>query len=113
MHEMALIESVVEIAEEVARQNGARRIIRLRLDIGELSIAEPDALTFCFAAVTQGTMAQDAELEICRVAGRGWCLDCATEIAMSQRFGTCPICGSHQVQVTGGDDLKIKDIEIN
>ena len=113
MHEMALIESVVEIAQEEALKHGARRIVRLRLNIGELSSAEPDALTFCFDAVTQGTIAQGAELEICRVPGRGWCLNCATDIAMSQRFGTCPTCGSQQIQVIGGDDLKIKDMEVN
>ncbi len=113
MHEMALVESVIEIAEEEARKYGARRIRRLRLDIGELSSAEPEALNFCFAAVTRGTMAQGAELEICRVAGRGWCLDCATSIPMAQRFGTCHLCGGFHIQMTGGDDLKIRDMEID
>ena len=112
MHEMALTESIVEIACEEARKQSAARVTRVRLAVGQLSHAEPDALTFCFAAVAAGTLAEGAELEIERTPGAGWCLDCGKTVALAERFGACPECGKYRVQMTAGDELKIRELEI-
>lgn len=112
MHEMALTESLVEIALEEARKHQAHRIKAIRLDIGAFSCVVPDALQFCFEAVSAGTFAEGAALEISHIAGSGWCLDCAKTVALNERFGACPHCGQFHVQMTGGDDLKIRDMEI-
>ncbi len=64
MHEMALMESVVEIALEEMTKAGASKLSRIALDIGRLSAVEPEAMRFCFAAVAAGTRAEGAELTI-------------------------------------------------
>jgi hydrogenase nickel incorporation protein HypA/HybF len=112
MHEMALTESIVEIACDEATKQSARRVTRVRLDVGMLSHAEPEALTFCFAAVAAGTKAEGAALEIERTPGAGWCLDCGKTVALSERFGACPECGRYRVQMTAGDELRIRELEI-
>lgn len=71
MHEMALTESIVEIALEEARKQGARRVVRVFVDVGALSHVEPEALEFCFSAIASGTAAEGAKLEIQRIAGAG------------------------------------------
>lgn len=113
MHEMSLMESVIEIVCDTARQNGATRVKLVRLDVGVLSHVEPDALMFCYEAVRHGTIAHDATLEINRIAGEGWCLDCGKTVALEERFGACPHCGRHRVQMTAGDELKIRDMEVS
>jgi len=113
MHEMALTESIVEIAIEEAQKQGARRVTRVFLDIGALSCVEPEALEFCFAAVASGTAAEGAKLEIARIVGAGWCLDCERSVPLAERFGACPECGRHRVQMTAGDELKIREMEID
>ena len=112
MHEMSLMESVVEIACETAAQHGATRIRAIRLDVGQLSHVDPDALLFCYDAVRRGSLAETADLEINRVAGEGWCLDCVKTVPLAERFGACPDCGRHRVQMTAGDELKIRDMEV-
>jgi len=112
MHEMSLMESVVEIACETAQRNGARRITAIRLAIGALSHVDPSALTFCAEAVSKGTMAEGARLDILTIPGEGWCLDCGKAVPLTERFGACPECGQHHVQMTSGDDMTIKDMEI-
>ena len=112
MHEMSLMESVLEIVEEEARKAGATRVKAVRLDIGELSHVEPEAMRFCFDAVVAGTIAAEAVLEIVRVPGAGWCLDCAETVALSERFGACPKCGGHMVQMTAGDDMRVAELEV-
>ncbi len=113
MHEMSLTESIVEIALEEARKQGARRVMRVFLDVGALSHVEPEALEFCFEAVSAGTAAEGAKLEIERIAGAGWCLDCERSVALAERFGACPQCGRYRVQMTAGDELKIREMEID
>jgi hydrogenase nickel incorporation protein HypA/HybF len=112
MHEMSLMESVLEIVEDEARRAGAARVKIVKLVIGELSHVEPEAMAFCFEAVTAGTKADGARLEIERTPGRGWCVDCAEEVRLSERFGACPKCGGHKVQMTGGDELRVAELEV-
>ncbi len=112
MHEMSLMESVIEIVEEEARRAGATSVKVVKLAIGELSHVEPDAMRFCFEAVTGGTIAAGATLEIERVPGEGWCMDCGKTVPLSERFGACPECGNHRVQMTGGDDLRVAELEV-
>ena len=82
------------------------------VEVGALSHVEPEALLFCFAAVSAGTIAEGAELEIDRIPGAGWRLDCAETVALAERFGACPQCGGYRVQMTAGDELRVKEIEV-
>ena len=112
MHEMALTQSVVEIAVEEARKAGAARITRIVLDIGRLSSVAPEAMRFCFEAVAAGTAAEGAALDIEDVEGAGWCLDCGKTVPLSERFGPCPDCAGFKVQMTAGDEMKIRELEV-
>ncbi len=112
MHEMALTESIVEIAVEAAKEQRAATVKRVIVDVGALSQVEPEALQFCFAAVAAGTIAEGAELEIARVPGAGWCIDCGKSVPLDERFGACPECGGYHVQMTGGDELRVREIEV-
>ena len=112
MHEMALAEGMLQLVEDTARRESARRVKLVVLEIGQLSSVEPEALTFCFEAVTRGSIAQDASLEILAVPGTGWCMQCAETVPISELYGACPKCDSHQVQPTGGMEMRVKEIEI-
>ena len=112
MHEMSLTESIVEIAVEAALKERAERVTRIRVDVGQLSHVEPEALEFCFAAVARGTLAEGAKLEIARVPGEGFCPDCGRTVAIAERFSPCPECGGFRVQMTAGDELKVREMEI-
>lgn len=76
MHEMSLMESIVEIACETAVKNNAAKVTVIKIDVGILSHVNPEALLFCYDAIRRGSIAEEAELVINRVAGEGWCLDC-------------------------------------
>jgi len=112
VHEMALMQSVIEIALEETRKAGATRLSRVALDIGALSAVEPEAMRFCFEAVAAGTPAEGAELVIRDVEGAGWCRDCARTVALAERYGPCPECGGFQVRMTQGADMKIRELEV-
>src|SRR5574343_849918 len=111
MHEMSLAEGVLQLVEETAQRENASRVKLVVLEIGRLSSVEPEAIRFCFEAVTHGSVAQGAALEIVDVPGAGWCMPCAATVPMSELFGACPHCGSHQVQATGGTEMRVREIE--
>lgn len=112
MHEMSLCESILGIIEDEAKRQGFNKVLRVRLAIGALSGAEPDAMRFSFDAVTRGSLAEGAVLEIIDQPGTAWCLACAKTVEIAQRYDPCPDCGGYQLQVTGGDELRIKDLEV-
>ncbi len=112
MHEMSLTESIVEIAVETAKREGASRVRRVFVDVGALSHVEPEALLFCFSAVSAGTIAEGATLEIARIPGAGWCMDCGKTVRLDERFGPCPECGRFHVQMTAGDEMRVREMEV-
>jgi hydrogenase nickel incorporation protein HypA/HybF len=112
MHEMALAEGMLEIVESAARANAAARVSLVRLELGALSQVEPEALRFSFDVVTRGTLAEGAQLEFLPIAGRAWCMPCGESVVLPRLGEACPRCGSYQLQVTEGDEMRVKDIEI-
>lgn len=112
MHEMALAESVIRIVERTARDAGVDRIGLVRLEIGALSHVEPRALEFAFQAVSVGSLAEGAALEIDRPPGKAWCHDCGTTVEIGQLGEACPRCGGYKLQISGGDELRVKDMEV-
>ncbi|MEJ2058981.1 MAG: hydrogenase maturation nickel metallochaperone HypA [Gammaproteobacteria bacterium] len=112
MHEMSLCESVLQIIEQQAQTNGFQRVKTVRLEIGALAGVELEAMRFGFDAVTRKSIAQGATLDIIELPGRAWCLTCGQSVEISQRYDPCPACGSYTLQVTGGDELRVKDLEV-
>jgi hydrogenase nickel incorporation protein HypA/HybF len=109
---MSLCESIVNILEENARSQGFSKVKTVWLEIGGLAGVEVEAMRFSFEVVTRGTLADRARLEIIDVPGQAWCMQCARSVPVRQRFEACPECGSYQLQVTGGEEMKIKELEV-
>lgn len=112
MHEMSLNEGVLQILRDSARNKGFDRVKTVWLEIGELSGVEIEAMRFSFDVVMKDTLADWARLEIIRVPGQAWCMQCAKSVHVKQRFEPCPECDSYQLQVTGGDQMRVKELEV-
>jgi hydrogenase nickel incorporation protein HypA/HybF len=112
VHEMSLCESVVRILRKEARQHSFRRVKVVQLQVGALSCVMPEALEFCFRAVSLGTLAENARLDLVRVPGAAWCMACGETVEVTERYDACPQCGGFELQVTGGDELRISELEV-
>jgi hydrogenase nickel incorporation protein HypA/HybF len=113
MHEMSLCEGVLRILEEQARAQQFTRVKTVWLEIGDLSSVEKEAMRFGFEVVMKGTLADGARLEIIEVPGQAWCMQCMKPVTIKQRFDACADCGGHQLQVTGGEEMRIKELEVD
>ena len=112
MHEMSLAMGVLQIVEEAARAQRFRRVRSVLLEIGELSMVEAEALRFCFDAVSRGTLAEGAVLNVVEVAGQGLCFNCNMTVPLAALYDPCPACGGHPVQATGGTEMRVKELEV-
>ncbi len=112
MHEMSLAEGMREIVEDTARANSATAVTLVRLRIGRLAPVELEALRFCFDVVTKGGVADGARLEIEPVDGTAWCWDCSASVALGALGDPCPACGGHTLDVTGGTEMRVHEIEL-
>ncbi|WP_065754132.1 hydrogenase maturation nickel metallochaperone HypA [Bradyrhizobium paxllaeri] len=113
MHEMALCEGIVEIVEEEARRRSFSRVKTVCLEIGALSHVAPEAMKFCFAAVAARTIAHGAVIEVVELPGVAWCMACSRSVEIAQRYEPCPCCGSFQLQVTAGEEMRVKELEVD
>ncbi|MCW2242676.1 hydrogenase maturation nickel metallochaperone HypA [Azospirillum canadense] len=112
MHELALSQGIIDVIRDQSAAQGFTRVKTVRLVIGALSHVEPDAIAFGFDAVSRGTVAEGAALEIERPPGEAFCLGCEKPVPLAERSDPCPHCGGHQLVVTGGEELRVKELEV-
>jgi hydrogenase nickel incorporation protein HypA/HybF len=62
--------------------------------------------------MTWGAVTEGARLEIDSVPGEGWCARCEQSVPLGDRYDGCPLCGNSDVPVTGGDDLRLAELEV-
>jgi len=112
VHEVALAEGVLRTVQDAATCHGASRVHTVWLEIGALAHVETRALRFCFDAVTRGSIAQGAALEIATTPGMAWCMPCGERVPLARLGDPCPRCGSYQLQVVAGEEMRIREIGI-
>ena len=113
MHEMSLCQGILDIIRERAAADRFSRVTRVRLSVGALSHVDPRAISFGFDVVAHGTVAEGAALEIDQPPGQAFCMACSATVTIPARGEPCPTCGSHQLMVVGGDELRVDELEVS
>lgn len=108
MHEMAITQSVVDAVCEHA---AGRRVHSVKVEVGALCAVVPDAMQFCFELATEGTVADGAVLDLNVRAGAAHCRGCGRRFELHDPILLCP-CGSADVEVVAGRELKILSMEV-
>jgi hydrogenase nickel incorporation protein HypA/HybF len=109
---MGITSEVLTAVLDAAAKAGAVRVNTVRLTVGELTEIVPDALQFAWEALTPGTLAEGAALDIDHVAARSRCAGCATEFEHDRFERICPSCGSFLVEVLAGNELNIGTVDV-
>jgi len=113
VHELSLAGGIVKLVEDAAAREHFRRVSQLRLEAGALSGVEVRALRFALDAVAPGTCLEGAAITIDEPPGTAWCLPCGASVEIRSRTDPCPRCGSHQIQPTGGTELRVLDLLVH
>jgi hydrogenase nickel incorporation protein HypA/HybF len=110
MHEMSITQEIIAICQ---RHAGNRQVRYLEVEIGELSGVVPESIEFCFEACSIGTLLEGATLNIIRIPAIGYCQKCNSRTPMSSTYGTCANCGSYQVVIESGEEMRVREIEVD
>jgi hydrogenase nickel incorporation protein HypA/HybF len=109
MHELSLAAAIVDICRANARGG---RVVRVEVKVGRLRQVVPDALTFAFGLVGQGTPVEGAELVLADVPARVTCDGCGAESGVERFPLACARCGSGAVEVVAGEELQVESIDV-
>lgn len=109
MHEMSITQGIIDLCLEHA---GGRRVRSLDIEIGELGTVVPEAIEFCFEACSRETLLEGARLNIIRVPGMGLCQECRRQTPLAELYDSCRLCGSSLVSVITGEELRVREIEV-
>lgn len=109
MHELSLMTSLLDTAVATA---GSAPICALRVRVGPLSGVVVDALRFAFEALTPGTPAEGARLDIEETSISIHCPRCNADYETPVGSYQCPSCGSYDGELRGGKELELVSIEV-
>ena len=113
MHELSIIANLYEIMEEKAKEQGAKKITFVKLQVGILSGVVPDFLETAFGIFKEDTMASDATLEIEKVPLKIRCESCGVEKTSDELIYICTECGSAQIKTLDGTELILEKMDIS
>lgn len=112
MHELAITQSVLDIALEHAQDHEAKRITRINLVIGDMSGIVDDCVQFYFDFLSKDTIASDATLSFERVPTKARCRNCNTTFPIGGFDTSCPNCHGDGFEIVAGHEFYVESIEI-
>lgn len=113
MHELSIVQGLCDQLAELAREHGARRVHRLVVEVGAISNVVPELLRQAFLAVREvDPLVAEAVLEIRERALMVECADCSRRAEPGELRFRCPHCGSADVRVVQGEELLLRDVEL-
>ena len=113
MHEISVIQNVIELVRQQLVDQGAVRVTAIRLRVGPLAGVVSDALRFAFDAAAPGTLLEGARLDLEATPLTAWCRNCLAErdVATPQRL-VCPVCEQPTPDLLSGKELELAWLEI-
>lgn len=112
MHELWLCKNILDIINQNVPEKTGVRVKKVYLEMGQLAAIEKSTLIFNFNVISQGTAAENAELEIIDVAAKATCHGCKKMVYLTQYGDSCSTCGSHSLTITQGEELRVKSMEV-
>jgi hydrogenase nickel incorporation protein HypA/HybF len=112
MHEQSMVESILTLALNNAEKANARKIVSIHLVIGDFTGVMEDAVNLYFGFLSQDTKAAGARIRYTHVPGQLRCRDCDTLFPLQKHGYHCPECEGKRVEIVGGRELYIENMEV-
>ncbi|MCL2606892.1 MAG: hydrogenase maturation nickel metallochaperone HypA, partial [Coriobacteriia bacterium] len=94
-------------------KSGETRIAEIALTVGEQTDIQEIPLNFAFEALKAGTPARNASLKVNMLTTRSHCADCDVGFDHDRYSMICPSCGSVDIVLLTGRELRIDGIEVD
>ena len=122
MHEFGVSQEIAKVVLHHAEEQNAAKVLRVEIEIGELSFLNPEQIEFWVKISFEKTIADEAEINIEITKPQVSCADCGYlgELrieedpmyhVLSPSF-SCPKCNSSKIEIEKGRECLIKRIEM-
>ncbi len=112
MHEYSIVSSLLDLCEENAKKENAKKITKVEVKIGKLSGVEPDLLQVAFDTFKEKTICDGAEFVMNIQDVVIYCNVCKKEFTLKQNEFTCPKCKSFDINTIDGEDMYLMRLEM-
>ena len=115
MHELSVMEGILNVVLKHARQHEVQRVVAVSLRIGEMTDLVDEWMQRYFDYLSDKTVAAGAVLKIERVPVVFACESCGTDYPVDIREArdpACPACGGKKARLKSGREFFIKNIEV-
>jgi hydrogenase nickel incorporation protein HypA/HybF len=112
MHEQSIVESLLILALENAEKASACKIVGIHLVVGDYTGVLEDAVNYYFGFLSQDTIAAGAQIHYTHVPGQLRCRDCDILFPLQKHEYRCPKCEGRRVEIVGGRELYIENMEV-
>jgi hydrogenase nickel incorporation protein HypA/HybF len=123
VHEYSVASEIWDAVKAAARKHGGGAVRSIKVEIGALNLIEEEQLSFWLKALADQNGSPDLHLKISRTPARIKCGHCGAETQPALPADelshfvppvvTCPRCGSRDVRVLGGRELRVVSAEID
>lgn len=113
MHEMSIAQNIIEIVDEISKENQVKNVRKVIVKIGKLVAVVPDSLQFCYDTLTKGSPLENSELEIHIIRILAKCDNCKKTFEVESYFFTCPFCESTEIKILQGEELNVSELEVD
>ena len=113
MHELSIATDLINAALATAKENAAKKVLSVTVEIGELAMINPEQLTFMYEVLTEENMLKGSKLHIVTVPAVAECPNCGYKGPLEDKYTcACPKCGL-TLRALEGRDICLKTMEID
>ena len=112
MHELSIVEALLEQVRQEARAYPALHVHAIRLRIGALRQVVPETLKFCFTAAVQETELAGCTLELEPLPAMARCRKCNRTFPVDDNWFQCPECGESGSELLTGNELELTSLDL-
>lgn len=93
MHSLGLAQDLLRAVLGEAAQHDGRHVRSIHVTLGHHDFTEAESVQFCLEALSQGTLADGAEIRVASAQSSLRCADCEGIFETENPANTCPSCG--------------------
>lgn len=112
MHELSLVNSILNIVNTEQKRCGFSEVLEIRLKIGEISGVIPECMEEFFPLAAKGTAAENAKLSIDVIPAEFRCCECAWQGRIGKYSICCPDCGCERLKMVSGREFYVEDMKV-
>lgn len=119
MHELSMADAMVKTIIDFAEKNEALKIVEVTIEIGKLTLLNPEQLTFMLEVLSEDTLLEGAKFNIVTVPIEIECKSCdysgsagSDDLDHFTPILNCLQCGGSNIKIISGRECNVKSIII-